>query len=238
MKAVLLDLDDTLLDYSGGAEQCWAQACAGRRERARPGGCCSPSSERSAAGSGAIPSVTGASASTCCERGPRSSPTRSSGAAPPTRAAPRRWPRTFAARRRAVMTLFPEAHDVLRALAGPRAAAGAGHQWRRARAARQDRASRAGAVLRRDPDRRARWASASRRPSSTGGRWMPSACQAGPEVWMVGDHLEFDVAGSQRAGLRAAWIDRPGAGLPPGSAAQPDRILRTLDQLTRATVAP
>ena len=28
MKAVLLDLDDTLLDYSGGAEQCWAQACA------------------------------------------------------------------------------------------------------------------------------------------------------------------------------------------------------------------
>ena len=62
--------------------------------------------------------------------------------------------------------------------------------------------------------------------------------QAGPEVWMVGDHLEFDVAGSQRVGLRAAWIDRPGAGLPPGSAAQPDRILRTLDQLTRATVAP
>jgi putative hydrolase of the HAD superfamily len=28
VKAVLLDLDDTLLDYSSGAEQCWAQACA------------------------------------------------------------------------------------------------------------------------------------------------------------------------------------------------------------------
>ena len=32
---------------------------------------------------------------------------------------------------------------------------------------------------------------------------------AGPNVWMVGDHLEWDVAGSQRAGLQGAWIDRP-----------------------------
>ena len=38
VKAVLLDLDDTLLDYSGGAEQCWAQACAAGAERARPDG--------------------------------------------------------------------------------------------------------------------------------------------------------------------------------------------------------
>jgi beta-phosphoglucomutase-like phosphatase (HAD superfamily) len=28
VKALLLDLDDTLLDYSGGAERCWAEACA------------------------------------------------------------------------------------------------------------------------------------------------------------------------------------------------------------------
>jgi putative hydrolase of the HAD superfamily len=61
---------------------------------------------------------------------------------------------------------------------------------------------------------------------------------AGPNVWMVGDHLEWDVAGSQRAGLQAAWIDRPGAGLPPGTAVRPDRILRALGELTRATVAP
>ena len=42
----------------------------------------------------------------------------------------------------------------------------------------------------------------------------------------------------QRAGLQAAWIDRLGAGLPPGTAVRPDRILRALGELTRATVAP
>ncbi|HEU5323752.1 MAG TPA: hypothetical protein VFX28_23320, partial [Methylomirabilota bacterium] len=28
MRALLLDLDDTLLDYSGGVDGCWAGACA------------------------------------------------------------------------------------------------------------------------------------------------------------------------------------------------------------------
>ena len=28
MRALLLDLDDTLLDYSGGVELCWQGACA------------------------------------------------------------------------------------------------------------------------------------------------------------------------------------------------------------------
>jgi len=61
---------------------------------------------------------------------------------------------------------------------------------------------------------------------------------AGPDVWMVGDHLEWDIAGSQRVGLRAAWIDRPGDGLPPGATVQPDRIVRALGDLARATVTP
>ncbi len=49
---------------------------------------------------------------------------------------------------------------------------------------------------------------------------------------MVGDHLEFDVAGPQRLGLRGAWLDRPGAGVPAGVAVRPDRIVRGLDELT------
>jgi putative hydrolase of the HAD superfamily len=61
---------------------------------------------------------------------------------------------------------------------------------------------------------------------------------AGPDVWMVGDNLEWDVAGSQRVGLRAAWIDRPGLGLPPSATVKPDRIVRALAELTRVTVAP
>ncbi len=27
MKALLVDLDDTLLDYSGGVDECWLEAC-------------------------------------------------------------------------------------------------------------------------------------------------------------------------------------------------------------------
>jgi putative hydrolase of the HAD superfamily len=52
------------------------------------------------------------------------------------------------------------------------------------------------------------------------------------EAWMVGDHLEFDVDGSQRLGLRGIWIDRPGAGLAPDSAIRPYRIIRSLRELT------
>jgi putative hydrolase of the HAD superfamily len=59
----------------------------------------------------------------------------------------------------------------------------------------------------------------------------------GPDVWMAGDHLEFDVAGPQRLGLRAAWLDRPGLGVPPASGIRPDRILRDLGELTAAVTA-
>jgi FMN phosphatase YigB (HAD superfamily) len=51
---------------------------------------------------------------------------------------------------------------------------------------------------------------------------------------MVGDHLDFDVAGAQQLGMRGIWIDRSGAGLPPGCAVRPDRIVRTLVELEPA----
>jgi putative hydrolase of the HAD superfamily len=56
----------------------------------------------------------------------------------------------------------------------------------------------------------------------------------GADVWMVGDHLEFDVAGAQRSGLHGVWLDRGGLGLPPGSTVRPDRIVRALDDVVRA----
>ncbi len=49
---------------------------------------------------------------------------------------------------------------------------------------------------------------------------------------MVGDHLEFDVGAPQRLGLTGVWMDRSGLGLPQGSAVQPHRIIRSLDELT------
>jgi putative hydrolase of the HAD superfamily len=50
-------------------------------------------------------------------------------------------------------------------------------------------------------------------------------------AWMVGDHLDWDVAAPQRLGLRAAWIDAEGRGLPEGSAVRPDRVLRAFTEL-------
>jgi putative hydrolase of the HAD superfamily len=236
VKAVLLDLDDTLLDYSGGAEQCWAQACA--------------------AGASALDQTLLLAELGTVRRWFWSDPERHRreridmmrawttivahalercGAADPGRAAA--VAEDFATRRRAIMTLFPEAHDVLRALRArglPLALVTNGDaREQRAKIERHALAPFFDAIL-------IEGEMGVGKPEAVVYRRALEALgvQAGPEVWMVGDHLEFDVAGSQRAGLRAAWIDRPGAGLPPGSAAQPDRILRTLDQLTRATVAP
>lgn len=53
------------------------------------------------------------------------------------------------------------------------------------------------------------------------------------ETWMVGDNLEWDVAQPQRMGIFAVWIDARGRGLPPGHAVRPDRIVRTLAELRR-----
>jgi putative hydrolase of the HAD superfamily len=51
------------------------------------------------------------------------------------------------------------------------------------------------------------------------------------DAMMVGDDLERDVAGPQRVGMRGVWIDRAGNGLPPGSAVSPDRIIGSLADL-------
>ena len=51
------------------------------------------------------------------------------------------------------------------------------------------------------------------------------------QSWMVGDNLEWDVQGAQRVGITGIWNDWSGSGLPEGSSAQPDRIIRSLCEL-------
>ena len=48
---------------------------------------------------------------------------------------------------------------------------------------------------------------------------------------MIGDHLEYDVHGSQQVGIRGIWLDRPGVGLPADSVIRPHRIIRGLVEL-------
>ena len=49
-------------------------------------------------------------------------------------------------------------------------------------------------------------------------------------AWMVGDNLEWDVAAPQRLGIFGIWNDFSGTGLPATSPVRPDRIIRTINE--------
>ena len=51
------------------------------------------------------------------------------------------------------------------------------------------------------------------------------------ETWMIGDNLEWEVEAPQRLGIYAIWVDVHGEGLPEGSTIKPDRIIRSLTEL-------
>ena len=54
------------------------------------------------------------------------------------------------------------------------------------------------------------------------------------QAWMVGDNLEWDVAGPQRAGIAGIWIDARGRGVPAEQTVRPDRIIARLADLRGA----
>ena len=55
---------------------------------------------------------------------------------------------------------------------------------------------------------------------------------SGPDTtWVVGDNLEWEVAAPQRLGIHAIWCDPYAKGLPEGSAIKPDRIIQALPEL-------
>jgi putative hydrolase of the HAD superfamily len=58
------------------------------------------------------------------------------------------------------------------------------------------------------------------------------ALGVGPgETWMVGDNLEWEIVAPQRLGIYAIWYDGYATGLPPGCRIRPDRIIRSLTEL-------
>jgi putative hydrolase of the HAD superfamily len=54
------------------------------------------------------------------------------------------------------------------------------------------------------------------------------------DTWMIGDNLEWEVEVPQKLGIYAIWMDVHGDGLPPGSTVKPDRIIRSLAELVPA----
>ena len=51
------------------------------------------------------------------------------------------------------------------------------------------------------------------------------------DCWMVGDNLDWDVAGAQAVGIRGIWLDKRGRGLPADAGIVPDAIVRSIAEL-------
>lgn len=51
------------------------------------------------------------------------------------------------------------------------------------------------------------------------------------DAWMIGDNLEWDVEQPKRLGLAGIWVDRAGAGIPETCAVRPDLVIRTLSDI-------
>ncbi len=58
--------------------------------------------------------------------------------------------------------------------------------------------------------------------------------EAAPEdTWFVGDNLEWDVEAPQRLGIFAIWVDFVGKGLPEASHVRPDRIINNISEILK-----
>jgi putative hydrolase of the HAD superfamily len=53
------------------------------------------------------------------------------------------------------------------------------------------------------------------------------------EAWMVGDNLEFDIAPAKQLGMRAIWHDHRRSGLPETAAVAPDVIIHEITDILR-----
>ena len=168
LKALLVDLDDTLLDYTGGVDECWLHAC---EALAGPAGIDPP---------GLVAAIAETRRWFWSDPG-RHRTERADMLRAWTRIAAHALGRMgradealagciatdFADRRWERMTLFPGVVAALEALRARGVPAGPGHQRRCLPSAAQDRAPRPRALLRRDRRSRARWVSASPKRSST-----------------------------------------------------------------------
>jgi putative hydrolase of the HAD superfamily len=224
VKALLVDLDDTLLDYSGGVDACWEAACeaAPKVERAallaalldsRQWFWSDPDRHRRERVDmlGAWTKIAARALEACGETDPRTAATIAE---------------IYATRRRAAWRLFPEAAAFLtrlRELRIPLALVTNGDaRQQRDKIERHDLARWFDAILIEGemgygkPDEQV-YREALRRLG------VPAT-----DAWMVGDHLEFDVGAPQRLGLRGVWVDRAGVGLPANADVTPHRIVRDL----------
>jgi putative hydrolase of the HAD superfamily len=223
VKALLIDLDDTLLDYSGGVDECWLGAC-----------------------SLAPANVDPASLVAAIDRARRwfwSDPERHRRERVNMMAAWRKLAshaleelgasdealatviaEDFAERRWKSMTLFPGVTDGLETLKRrgvPMALVTNGDASHQRRKIEQHDLRRFFDVILIEGE------FGTGKPDETVYRHVLDALGTRPaDAWMVGDHLEWDVLAPQRLGLCGVWIDAEGRGLPEACPVAPHRIIR------------
>jgi len=57
------------------------------------------------------------------------------------------------------------------------------------------------------------------------------------KMWSVGDNLEWDVGAPQSFGVYGIWVDGAGGGLPAGATVRPDRIISAISELPHSIQA-
>jgi putative hydrolase of the HAD superfamily len=233
MKTLLIDLDDTLLDYTGGADESWREAC---HAVAAPAG---------------VDAIALAGAIGRARRWFWDDPVRATrerlrmldawrtisahalaelGVPDPAMAAA--IAEDFAARRWQRMALFPGVEDALhrvraRGVSLALVTNGDVLQQRR-KVERYDLARFFDVIL-------IEGEFGAGKPDESVYRHVLSALRTDPsDAWMVGDNLEWDVAAPQRLGLRGVWVDAHGRGVPSPSPTRPDLIVRTFAEFVGA----
>jgi putative hydrolase of the HAD superfamily len=227
VKGLLLDLDDTLLDYSGGADLCWEHACV----------TAAPAVEQARLLEALADTRRWFWSDPVRHRRERVDMLRAwtriaaaalerCGGDPGLAAA---LAEAYAARRRAAMRLFPDALDLLqrlRARGVPLALVTNGDAGQQRDKIERYDLARFFDVIVVEGEFGAGKPDEVVYRAALDGLGVPPA-----DAWMVGDHLEFDVAGPQRLGVQGVWLDREGAGVPAGSPVRPARIIRSLQEL-------
>jgi putative hydrolase of the HAD superfamily len=230
MKALLIDLDDTLLGYTGGVENSWSEAClavaapAGvdpvalapaiararrwfwddvdrhRRERIDMIGAWTKIAAHALAEFGRDDGALAGSIVEC-----------------------------FAAHRWQCMQLFPGVDDALarlRARGLPLALVTNGDRRQQRRKIEQYQLARYFDVIVIEGE------FGVGKPEEAVYRHALAALgERAEDTWMVGDNLEWDVLAPQRFGLRGVWVDAPGRGLPEPCPAVPHMIIRAFPEL-------
>lgn len=70
------------------------------------------------------------------------------------------------------------------------------------------------------------------KPEERAYRHALASLNVGPQdLWIVGDNLVWEVEAPQKLGIHAVWYDAEHKGLPDGSRIRPDRVIRRHDEL-------